>query len=236
MILVFILLGIIAFVLLLAFIILSSTLKIEIKDLNLSNMKGKKANYVIKISLNVFKNVKWLWVSLNSKKVEKIISKIPEIDIKKIESDFKLEDIKVLGKLHTKISKFKLNADIGLENPILTAFLVTFLCSSISIAIPLINAKSYMKNASPSKRLNKFYNSKKLNKLRNSRKLNEKNYEYSIKPIYNNQNLYKIELNCIIELKIVHIINVIYILIKKGKSDKNERTASNRKPYAYSNE
>ena len=234
MILVFILLGIIAFVLLLTFIILISTLKIEIKDLNLSNMKSKKANYVIKISLNVFKNVKWLWVSLNSKKVEKIISKIPEIDIKKIESDFKLEDIKVLGKLHTKISKLKLNADIGLENPILTAFLVTFLCSSISIVIPLINAKSYMKNAS--KRLNKFYNSKKLNKLRNSRKLNEKNYEYSIKPIYNNQNLYKIELNCIIELKMVHIINVIYILIRKGKSDKNERTASNRKPYAYSHE
>ena len=249
MVLVFILLSIISFILIILFLILASTLKIEIKDLSISNMernsnnmkenkkdlslsnmeknlnnmkenkkdlslnnieenkKGQKASYVIKISLNIFNNIKWLWISLDSKKVKKLVSKIPEIDIKKIESDFTLEDIKVLKKLYLNVSKFKLYAILGLENPIATAFLVAILSSSISIAIP-----------------------------RFIKKWNKENYEYKIQPIYNNQNLYKIRLNCIIELKIVHIINVIYILIKKGKSDKNERTASNRKPYAYSNE
>ena len=245
MVLVFILLSIISFILIILFLILASTLKIEIKDLSLSNMeknsnnmkenkqdlslnnmekdkkdkkdlslnnieknkKGQKASYVIKISLNIFNNIKWLWISLDSKKVKKLVSKIPEIDIKKIESDFTLEDIKVLKKLYLNVSKFKLYAILGLENPIATAFLVAILSSSISIAIP-----------------------------RFIKKWNKENYEYKIQPIYNNQNLYKIRLNCIIELKIVHIINVIYILTKKGKSDKNERTASNRKPYAYSHE
>ncbi len=249
MVLVFILFAIISFILIILFLILASTLKIEIKDLSISNMernsnnmkenkkdlslsnmekklnnmkenkkdlslndmeknkKGQKASYVIKISLNIFNNIKWLWISLDSKKVKKLVSKIPEIDIKKIESDFTLEDIKVLKKLYLNVSKFKLYAILGLENPIATAFLVAILSSSISIAIP-----------------------------RFIKKWNKENYEYKIQPIYNNQNLYKIRLNCIIELKIVHIINVIYILIKKGKSDKNERTASHRKPYAYSNE
>ena len=245
MVLVFILLAIISFILIILFLILASTLKIEIKDLSLSNMeknlnnmkenkqdlslnnmekdkkdkkdlslnnieknkKEQRASYVIKISLNIFNNIKWLLISLDSKKVKKLVSKIPEIDIKKIESDFTLEDIKVLKKLYLNVSKFKLYAILGLENPIATAFLVAILSSSISIAIP-----------------------------RFIKKWNKENYEYKIQPIYNNQNLYKIRLNCIIELKIVHIINVIYILIKKGKSDKNERTASNRKPYAYSHE
>ncbi len=208
MILVFILLGIIAFLASLLFLILISTLKIEIKDLNLSNMeKDKKANYIIKISLNLFNNIKWLWLSLNSKKVNKLISKIPKIDIKKLEGDLKLKDIKLLEKLNIKISKFKLSAIIGLQSPIITAFLIAFLSSSIGIILSNL-----------------------------TKKWTKENYKYDIQPIYNNQNLYKIKLNCIIELKIVHIINVIYILIKKGKSDKNERTASNRKPYAYSHE
>ena len=208
MILVFILLGIIAFLATLLFLILISTLKIEIEDLNLSNMeKDKKANYIIKISLNLFNNIKWLWISLNSKKVNKLISKIPKIDIKRLEGDLKLKDIKLLEKLNIKISKFKLYAILGLQSPIITAFLIAFLSSSIGIILSNL-----------------------------TKKWTKENYKYDIQPIYNNQNLYKIKLNCIIELKIVHIINVIYILIKKGKSDKNERTASNRKPYAYSHE
>ena len=137
MLLVFILLGIISIILLLLFLILISTLKIEIQDLKLSNMKNdKKASYIIKISLNLFNNVKWLWISLNNKKVKKLISKIPKIDIKTIENDFKLKDIKTLKKLHLKISKLKLDAILGLESPVTTAFLIAILSSGISIAIP----------------------------------------------------------------------------------------------------
>ena len=57
--------------------------------------------------------------------------------------------------------------------------------------------------------------------------------KYSIRPIYNENNL-NINLESIISIKIVHIIYVIKILIKKrGKI--NDRT-SYRRSYAYSNE
>ena len=62
-----------------------------------------------------------------------------------------------------------------------------------------------------------------------------KNCFYDIKPIYKDKNLYEISLNCIIEVKMVHIINMIYKIVKKRRSDKNERT-SNRRAYDNSDE
>ena len=205
MILVFILLGLIALVIC---AIVLSTIRIEIQDLRLSNIEVKKeTKYKIKISLYLFNYIKWLGVSLNESKVKELISKIPKIDLIKVEQDFNIENIKELKKLYVKISKFNLQAIIGLESPIITAFLISFVSSIIAIILPRV-----------------IY------------KWDNKKYKYLIEPIYQNKNLYKIKLNCIIELKVVHIINVIYIFIKKGKSDKNERTTSNRKPYAYSHE
>ena len=98
--------------------------------------------------------------------------------------------------------------NVGLLSPVTTAFLVLLISSTISIFLP-----HFVKKLVPD------------------------NYKYNINPIYQNRNLYKIEFNCIIEIKMVHIINVIlYFMKKKGKSDKNERTASNRKSYGYSYE
>ena len=54
---------------------------------------------------------------------------------------------------------------------------------------------------------------------------NTKGIKWKITPIYN-VNLLKIELNCIISIKLIHIINRIYVTRKEG--DKNART-SNRK-------
>ena len=52
-----------------------------------------------------------------------------------------------------------------------------------------------------------------------------------------NKELYKINLDCIIEIKMVHIINVIYyIFLKKGRRKNERSTTSNRKSYAYSHE
>ena len=67
-------------------------------------------------------------------------------------------------------------------------------------------------------------------------RLKKERYIYNIKPLYYNKNLYKINLNCIIEIKMVHIINIIFILIKKGRKKNEQSTTSNRKPYAYSYE
>ncbi len=210
MILVFILLGILILILLLLSLILFSTLKIQIKDLQTANFPLKeKLQYEINISLYLFNHVKWLSISLNKAKIKKAIQKIPlqKIDVKKIEQDFKLQDITVLKKLKINLSNFYLEADLGLESPISTAFIIALISSFISILLPHL-----------------------------TKEIKENQYKYTIQPIYQNKNLYKIRLNCIIELKMVHIINVIYILIKKGKSDENERTTSNRKSYGYSYE
>ena len=69
--------------------------------------------------------------------------------------------------------------------------------------------------------------------LRNKIRTNEEQY-FMIQPIYKNQNYLNIELSGIFEMKMNHIINIIYLLIKKDKKgeDKYERT-SNRRSYDY---
>ena len=64
---------------------------------------------------------------------------------------------------------------------------------------------------------------------------NYKNQNFTIKPIYINQNLINILIDGIFEIKMIHIINIIYILNKKEGVKKYERT-SNRRSYDYSYE
>jgi len=60
------------------------------------------------------------------------------------------------------------------------------------------------------------------------------NQIFMINPIYQNQNLVNLSVSGIFEVKISHIINIIYILNRKGVKE-YERT-SNRRPYDYSYE
>ncbi len=64
---------------------------------------------------------------------------------------------------------------------------------------------------------------------------NLKNETYLVEPIYLNQNILEILISGIFEIKMIHIINIIYILTKKEGVKKNERT-SNRRSYDYSYE
>lgn len=240
MILVLILLIIFILLLLFIFLIVISTLKIEVKDLFVSNIeknfnakhpyeesiKQQDLNSLLKEQEDQMQNYskkqidkiifslslgrcKWLKISLNQKRIKSLYTKmhLERIDIKKIEQDFKLENLKILPKLHPKISYLNLQASFGLKSPITTAFTVASVASVISILLSQF-AKEWKKE----------------------------NYQYNIIPIYLQKKLYQINFNCIIEFKMVHIINVIYIFVKKGKSDKNERTTSNRKSYGYSYE
>ncbi|MCI9177241.1 MAG: hypothetical protein HFJ28_01350 [Clostridia bacterium] len=209
MVLVFILLGLIILVLFILCLVMFSTLKIEVEKLELTNYEiQSKLEYRVVLSLYFLNKIRWIKTCFNEQKVKEIIKKMPiQIDIKKVEQKLKLQDLKVLKKLQLKISKFYLQSKLGVKSPVLTSFLVATLSSAISILLG-----------------------------KTATSLEKRKYQYEIVPIYQNKNLYKISFNCIIELKMVHIINVIYILIKKGKSDENERTASNRKSYGYSYE
>ena len=65
---------------------------------------------------------------------------------------------------------------------------------------------------------------------KNIDKYDKKKFYYSIIPKYEDKPSFKIKLNCIIDLKIVHIMNVIYMLIKKRRVKYDART-SNRRAY-----
>lgn len=210
MILVLIFLGILVLLVTIITLVIASTLHIQIKNLSVSNMEPKNTNeYAIIFSLYLGNKIKWIWFRLNDKKVRKMYSKmqLEKLDFKKFRKDFKVKDLKELPNLQPKISYLNLDANLGFISPITTSFLVATIASIISIALPYL-AKSIKKER----------------------------YIYNIKPLYYNKNLYKINLNCIIEIKMVHIINIIFILIKKGRKKNEQSTTSNRKPYAYSYE
>ncbi len=209
MILVLILFGILALLLTFIILVIISTLHIKIKNLSISNTEFKNtAKYEIEFSLYLFDKAKWLWFNLNDKKTRKMYSKmqLEKKDFKKFRQDFKIKYLKEIPKLKPKISYLNLDVNLGVTSPVTTSFLVASIASIISTLLPYF-AKSLKKNK----------------------------YIYNIKPLYYNKNLYKINLNCIIEIKMVHIINII-LFIKKGRKKNEQSTTSNRKPYAYSYE
>lgn len=66
---------------------------------------------------------------------------------------------------------------------------------------------------------------------------NFENQTFIINPIYRNQNLVNIYISGIFEIKMSHIINIIYILNKKEKKGVKEyERTSNRRSYGYSYE
>ena len=212
MVLVFILLAILILVLTFVIFVLLSTYRIDIKNLYLTNMNEKRdsnSKFQIVLAFYLFNKIKWFSVKLDKEKFEKIYSKIKleNLDLKKLEKNFKLEYIKILRKANLQVRYLDLKAKFGFESPVSTAFLVSIFSAIISIWLPHVAVN-----------------------------LKKENYKYIIEPVYKNKNLYKIEFNCIIQVKMVHIINVIYLIVKKGRSDENGRTTSNRRPYGYSYE
>ena len=211
MILVLFLFGLIILIGITAILIIASTLHIQIKNLSISNMQTKNNNkYAIIFSIYFANKIKYIWFNLNSKRAKKIYSKVQleKIDLKKFKKVFKLSDLKELTKLHLKISDLNLEMNIGTKSPLVTSFLVVTISNAISLLLPHL-----------------------VNNLKDNR------YFYNIKPLYYNKELYKINLDCIIEIKMEHIINVLYyIFLKKGRRKNERSTTSNRKSYAYSHE
>lgn len=203
MVLVFIICILIFLVLLITF----STIRIQVENFEASNIENMKKpkNYKIKIALYLFNKIKWIWISLDDKKIQKISqkSKWNEVDIKKYVD---VKDIKLVKKLSPKISFLNLKVKLGTFDILTTTYLVAILSTFIAVLLPY-TIKKYKKE----------------------------NYYYEILPVYSDKNLYEIKLNCIIEEKMVHIISIVYALLKKRRVDKNERT-SNRRSYAYGHE
>ncbi len=201
-----------AFIILITIILLFSKIKININKFNyLSiNPKNKKTDYTIIIQLIILKKFPILEIKFNKNniiKIEKIKRKIKN----KFETfDFtEIEkDIEIIKKLKIDIDKINLNIEIGTENAVLTSFIIPVVATLLTYIL-----KNSIKNNVIKSEENKF----------------------KIQPIYYNQNLLNILFSGIFEIKMIHIINIIYILRKKEGVKEYERT-SNRRTYGYSYE
>lgn len=201
-------------------LIIASKIEIKVENFNVCNIKNEKnnKNFFVVLSLKIL-NIPWLKIKINKYKMansyvkEKIKVEKNNINVNK---EFKnilkicIDNKKIkeeFKKVKIRLEKLNMNANIGLKDCVLTSYLVGGIAIVMSNILPHVANKNF------------------------------RNYKYSIAPIYKNKNLYKINLNCIITARIVHIIYIIFLIKKEKKrsSDKNERT-SNRKSYEYSYE
>ncbi len=204
---------ILIFILIILLAIVLSTITIKIEELNISNCNYEsklKYNFKIFFELQVLSKIKILSIELNKEKLEKLNlkNKLKNINFNKMKNEMpsKQEAKKIVEKLNIEIPKLDLNIDLGTENVIVTSALITIISALLGIGFAKI-IKKYEKE----------------------------NHKYIVTPIYQNRNLIKVQLNCIIKVKMVHIISIIYILSKKRRVEKHERT-SNRRTYDYSYE
>ena len=212
-----IILALFIFMILLGIAIVLSTIELRVFNLKIDTRKNKKIEegYVFSLSLKLLGFLKWFRLKIDSKKLNKILKskKINKAKLKIIKNllddkkNFvRIKEFKILKILNIKLKELKLYSSFDLEDVNLTTYFTAILGSTIGILIG-----------------------------NSAEKFDNKKYNYIITPEYTNKNFLKLNLNCIFNVKIVHIINVIYLILQKRSEVKYART-SNRRTYDYSNE
>lgn len=188
-------------------IIIKSKMLIEIENLVIKANKKIYINdaYKIIVKIIIFNKIPILKFKLDNKRMTVERNKIIN---KKIFSNIKENFLK--NKMKKEILKHltdiqidKLNLEIKIGTE--NVFFTSMIVPTISSIISIILMK----------------------KITNLEK-----QKYIVKPIYSNKNILEILISGIFEMKMIHIINIIYILTKKEGVKKNERT-SNRRSYDY---
>lgn len=195
-------------------LLILSKIKIEIKNLDISNRKDEKGRYIkegynIFLKIYILNRIRIINKDISKTKIQKMklqnnMKKI-ENKITKNKKQFDKKTLGVFKELDIKIEKLDLNIKLGTKRADITAIAVGILSSIFSI-----------------------YFSKKATNIKNIR--------YAVIPLYKNENYINMRLNGIITIKMIHIIYIIYILIKKGRDKDGNGRTSNSRTYAYSNE
>ena len=194
------------------------TAKIEVKIVNLvmnSQIEEHIPNrFEIIIKLKIFENIPILKFTLNKNKVKKIQQSLKMNEkVKQLEKDILENKNKFDKKMVQGLKEFSKNIyieklDLEIEFGTENAFLTSMLVAFFSSILSIVFSKI---------------------------RVREKNIVYEIEPVYRNENSIKIEISGIFQIKLIHIINTIYVLNKKGGRKNHERT-SNRRSYDYSYE
>lgn len=204
------------FIFLILFIMLLVFSKIQIEILNVKYKSVDKRhlnkNYEIVLILKILDKIPIFKFKIDKKKLEKLKKKeklqkrVNEINLKIIENKNKFDKNILEAIKKANIVIKKINLKIEIGTE--NAFFTSLLVPVISTIVSILIRRKI----------------KNINKQR-----------FIVKPIYYNQNIANIEISGIFEIKMIHIINIIYILNKKEGVKKNERT-SNRRSYDYSYE
>ena len=194
------------------------TTKIEVKIVNLvmnSQIEEHISNgFEIIIKLKIFENIPILKFTLNKNKVKKIQQSLKMNEkVKQLEKDILENKNKFDKKMVQGLKEFSKNIyieklDLEIEFGTENAFLTSMLVAFFSSILSIVFSKI---------------------------RVREKNIVYEIETVYRNENSIKIEISGIFQIKLIHIINTIYVLNKKGGRKNHERT-SNRRSYDYSYE
>lgn len=198
MVFIFILLVMIILLCIYVFLLLFSTVKVKIEKLELNNILQPKLQYNYQLNIGIYFLDKIKILEVHLNKNRKILKKI---NLTPISKDIKHDKFvfDLLKKMHIEIEKFYLKFNIGTESVFLTTSLVFILATIISTILPhLVQYKNYKK------------------------------ISYQILPLQNGKNCLDFQLNCIISIKMVHIINIIYIYLQKESRDKDGRTSNRR--------
>ncbi len=204
---------IMSIIILMVLILIFSTIQINLQKIDISNNNDKnelKYDYKIFLNLYFLNKIKFISIKIDKEKMKKldIKKKLQKINFSNMKKELPSKDEakKLFKKLDVEVTKFNLSAEIGTEDVIITSAIIALLSAGIGIGLAVV-IKDYKKEK----------------------------YNYKIVPLYHNKNQIKLNLNSIIQVKMVHIIYIIYVFFKKRRVDKHERT-SNRRSYDYSYE
>lgn len=205
-------LWIILFVFLFFVLIIFSKIKISIENIKFTtyklNSRHLQENYKVEIKLYILNVIRILKIKITKEKLEKlkIKSKFKNIETKLLSKNIKM-DINILD-VFKQLDIDLEKIDFKFQVGTENAAFTSILFGVISSFIPIVLRKQIS---------------------------NIEEQKIEITPIYTNENLLNIELSCIFNLKMIHIIYIIYILSKKRRDEKYVRT-SNRRSYGYSYE
>lgn len=175
-----------------------STIKIRISNFEFSNVEKIKTKYIVNISVFLLNKIKWLSFNLDKTKIKKMSEKIhlKKIDIRKLEKNMQFEDLKEIINIKPKISSLRLNVKLGVEDVVLTSYLIPIICTILAVILPYI-----------------------------TKEIDRKNINYKIEPVYNNGNIYHVKLDTVLEIKVINILNAVYRIYKSRKLNKQRSQA-----------
>lgn len=193
-----------------AILLLFSKIRIEIINFKFTSLNKRHINkeYKFVLKLYILEKIPILKINITKTKLEKqkIKEKLEKIDIKAIQNKIKID--KNFFKAIKKINMQVKKINLNMELGTENAMLTSVIVPAISTIIAI-------------------YLRKKIK--------NYENQTFIIQPVYQNQNLINIYISGIFEIKMIHIIDMLYRLNKKGEVKRYERT-SDRRTYDYSYE